>query len=201
MLEKIFASKARLKLLQIFLCHSTEKYYQRQLEKLLGMNIRSLQLELNNLFEAGFLRKEKDGNRLYYRVNEKFPLLEELRVLVLKGTFLLDKLKILLASDKSVQVSFIYGSAAKGDLLEHSDIDLFIIGRVMPCKLHAAIKEAEKKFARTINYVVYDSKEFLKKAEEKAGFVAEVLNSSKIYIKGSEDELRKILERKEVGRV
>lgn len=201
MLEKIFASKTRLKLLQIFLSHSTNKYYQRQLEKLLDMNIRSLQVELDNLFEADFLKKERDGNRVYYFVNGKFPLLKELRILVLKGTFLSDELKFLLADNKRVQLSFIYGSAAKGDLMEGSDLDLFIVGGEMPHKLHTTIKEAEKNFARTINYVIYDAKELRKRAKEGAGFITEVLNSNKIYIKGSEDELRKILKREKAGGV
>lgn len=160
---------------------------------MLGLNIRSLQIELNNLLDADFLKKEKDGNRTYYIVNEKFPLLNELRTLVLKGAFLLNKLQGLLVNNKDVQLSFIYGSAAKGDLLEKSDIDLLIVGKVDPYKLHKVIGDLEKDFSRVINYVVYEIAEFKRKTREGAGFITDVLNSDKIYIKGSEDELRKII--------
>lgn len=193
MLEKLFTSKTRLKLLQLFLSHRLERYYQRQLEKLLGVGIRSLQIELNNLLKIGFLKKEKDGNRIYYIVNEKFQLLEELNKLVLKGSFFIDKLKNLL-SKPEVELAFIYGSAAHGDMLEESDIDLFIVGNVDSYKLHSAIKEIEKDFSRVINYVIYNKKEVCKKVQGKSGFIINVIDSNKFFIKGSEDEFRKIIE-------
>lgn len=192
MLEKLFTSKTRLKLLQLFLNHRAERYYQRQLEKLLGVNIRSLQIELGNLLKIGFLRKEKDGNRVYYIVNEKFQLLEELNKLVLKGSFFVDKLKILL-SKPEVELAFIYGSAARGDIIEESDIDLFIVGNADSYKLHSVIKEIEKDFSRVINYVIYNKKEIHKKVQGKSGFITNVMNSNKVFIKGTEDEFRKII--------
>ncbi len=193
MLEKIFTSKARLKLLQIFLSHKENKYYQRQLERLLNINIRPLQLEIKNLLEIGFLEKEKDGNRVYYFINRKFPLLEELGKLILKGTFLRENLSLLL-SNKNVLLAFIYGSGAQNDLLEKSDIDLFIIGEVEAYQLHEIIKILEKDFARTINYIVYDKKDFRDKIKEKAGFVMDVLKCNKIYLKGTDNEFRKFIE-------
>lgn len=194
MLEKIFTSKARVRLMQLFLSHRNQKYYQRQLEKILGMNIRSLQVEISNLLGIGFLQKEKDGNRIYYCVNESFPLLEELYRLILKGSFLIKELKVLL-HNKKTDVAFIYGSASKGELLERSDIDLFIVGEVDSYSIHRAIKELEKNFSRVINYVVYTKKEICKKVKSKAGFIVEVLNSSKIYLKGDEDEFGRIIKR------
>ena len=193
MLEKIFTSKARLKLLQIFLSHKENKYYQLQLERLLNINIRPLQLEIKNLLEIGFLEKEKDGNRVYYFINRKFPLLEELGKLILKGTFLRENLSLLL-SNKNVLLAFIYGSGAQNDLLEKSDIDLFIIGEVEAYQLHEIIKILEKDFARTINYIVYDKKDFRDKIKEKAGFVMDVLKCNKIYLKGTDNEFRKFIE-------
>lgn len=194
MLEKIFKSKTRVRLMQLFLSHRNLKYYQRQLEKILDMNIRSLQVELNNLLNIGLLQKEKDGNRIYYCVNEKFPLLEELYRLILKGSFLIKELKLLL-ENKKIDVAFIYGSASKGDLLERSDIDLFIVGEVDSYSIHNAIKGLEKNFSRAINYVVYTKKEIYKKAKAKDGFIIEVLDSDKIYLKGDEDEFREIIKR------
>lgn len=194
MLEKIFTSKARVRLLQLFLSHRSQKYYQRQLEKILDMNIRSLQVEISNLLGIGFLQKEKDGNRIYYSVNEKFPLLEELYRLIFKGSFLIEELKVLL-ENKKIDIAFIYGSAGKGDLLEGSDIDLFIVGEIDSYKIHRAIEGIEKNFSRVINYVVYTKKEIYKKVKAKDGFITEVLGDKKIYLKGDEDGFRKIIKR------
>lgn len=192
MLEKIFTSKVRLKLLQIFLSHKENKYYQRQLEKILGISIRPLQVEIKNLLEIGFLKKEKDGNRIYYFINDRFPLLEELDKLILKGTFLIDKLSLLL-SDKDISLAFIFGSAAQGNLMKNSDIDLFIIGNTDTYRLHKALKNIENDFSRIVNYIIYGKKEILKKIKEKSGFITEVINSKKIYLKGSDEEFRKFI--------
>lgn len=192
MLEKLFTSRVRLRLLQLFLNHQEEHYYQRQLERLLDIGVRSLQLELDNLINIGFLKKENDGNRVYFSVNDVFPLLHELQALILKGSFLVDELKKLLSNNK-VRLAFIYGSAAKDDLLMGSDIDLFIVGDIDSPKIHRAIKKLESSFSRTINYVIYDTDDLIKKAKEKAGFVTDVLKGDKIFIKGTEDEFRKII--------
>lgn len=192
MLEKLFTSTVRLKLLQLFLNHQEERYYQRQLERLLDIGVRSLQLELGNLINIGFLKKENDGNRVYFSVNDAFPLLHELQALILKGSFLVDELKKLLSDDK-VRLAFIYGSAARGDLLLESDIDLFIVGDIDSPKIHRAIKKLENSFSRTINYLIYNTDDLIKKAKEKAGFVTDVLKGNKIFIKGTEDEFRKII--------
>lgn len=192
MLEKLFTSTTRLKLLQLLLNHQEERYYQRQLERLLNVKVRSLQLELSNLLDIGLLKKETDGNRVYFSVNGTFPLLRELQALILKGSFLVDALRDLLSKDK-VRLAFIYGSAARGDLLVESDIDLFIVGNIDSSKIHKAIKNLEDSFSRTINYVIYNTDDLSKKAKEKAGFITDVLKGDKIFIKGTENEFRKII--------
>lgn len=197
MIEHLFTSKARLKLLQFYLNHLNERYYLRQLESILRVNIRALQIELNNLLNIGFLSKEKDGNRTYYSVNKKFPLLDELRRLILKGSFFLKKLKTSLFGE-NIQASFIYGSGAEGDLSEGSDIDLFIIGKADPYKLHKTIKDLEGSFSRVINYIVYSPQEVQKRVKDKDGFILNVLNSQKIFIKGTPDDLEKIIKRKKL---
>ena len=192
MLEKIITSRMRIKLLQLFLSHKTNKYYQRQLEKILKVNIRPLQVELDNLLNIKLLKKLKDGNRVYYYLDNDFPLLTELQNFIMKGTFLAGKLKNIL-SKKDVSFAFIYGSAAETDLLEASDIDLFIVGKTDPYELHQAIKNIEGKFSRVINYVVYDQKELLDKFVKRDGFITDVLSGAKIFVKGGENDLRGVI--------
>jgi len=194
MLEKLFTSSVRLKLLEIFLSHQDAKYYQRQLERLLNVSVRSLQLELNNLIELGLLKRENDGNRAYYSIDKNFPLIQELEALILKGVFFIDEFTNVI-SDKNISLAFIYGSAAKSDLSTESDIDLFIVGNIDALKIHKTIKTIEDKFSRVINYVIYSTTELRKKAKNKSGFVTNVLHSDKIFIKGTEDELKKIIKR------
>jgi DNA-binding Lrp family transcriptional regulator len=56
MLAKLFGSNARVKILKLFLLHSEEKYYIRQISRNLGLQINSVRRELENLEKFGLLK-------------------------------------------------------------------------------------------------------------------------------------------------
>ena len=56
MLEKIFGSVARVKLLKVFLLNSDKKFYIRQLSRDLNLQVNSVRRELLNLEEFGLLQ-------------------------------------------------------------------------------------------------------------------------------------------------
>jgi hypothetical protein len=63
MLEKLFGSKTRVKILKLFLIHPLEKYYIRQLSRDLKLQLNSVRRELENLENFGILTSdEKDVN-------------------------------------------------------------------------------------------------------------------------------------------
>jgi hypothetical protein len=55
MLEKLFGSKTRVKILKLFLLHPQEKYYIRQLSRDLKLQLNSVRRELENLENFGIL--------------------------------------------------------------------------------------------------------------------------------------------------
>ena len=55
MLSKLFGSTARVKILKLFLLHSNEKYYIRQLARDLSLQLNSVRRELDNLETFGIL--------------------------------------------------------------------------------------------------------------------------------------------------
>lgn len=55
MLSKLFGSKARVKILKLFLLHPDRKYYIRQLSRDLRLQVNSVRRELENLEELGLL--------------------------------------------------------------------------------------------------------------------------------------------------
>jgi len=58
MLEKLFGSKARVKILKLFLIHPQEKYYIRQLSRDLKLQLNSVRRELENLENFGILTSD-----------------------------------------------------------------------------------------------------------------------------------------------
>ncbi|MEI6379156.1 MAG: hypothetical protein WCO55_05865 [Candidatus Falkowbacteria bacterium] len=58
MLDKLFGSNARVKLLKLFLLHPDQRYYIREIARELDLQLNSVFRELNNLEEMGLLLSE-----------------------------------------------------------------------------------------------------------------------------------------------
>ncbi len=83
MIEKLVTSKTRIKILNLFLSHIDDRYYLRELERLLGESLSPLRRQLIKLTSMGILITEEEANLKYYKLNKKFEGLEELRRMVL----------------------------------------------------------------------------------------------------------------------
>jgi len=83
MIEKIITSKTRRKLLNLFLAHIDDRYYLRELERMLNESLSPLRRQLLRLVSMGILVTEEEANLKYYRLNKNFEGIEELRKLVL----------------------------------------------------------------------------------------------------------------------
>lgn len=85
-LEALFSSAARVQILNLFLQHRDERFYQREIERETELAIRAVQREVERLEEVGLLLREPEGNRVYYHLNPDFPLLAELAALFQKAS-------------------------------------------------------------------------------------------------------------------
>jgi len=83
MIEKLVTSKTRIKILKLFLSHIDDRYYLRELERLLDESLSPLRRQLVKLAGMGILITEEEANLKYYRLNKNFEGLEELKELIL----------------------------------------------------------------------------------------------------------------------
>lgn len=195
MLKVLFSSSARVKVLNLFLMNPGGEYYQRQVKELTRLPMMAVQRELKKLTGISLLRKRTDGNRVYYYVNRKFSILPELKNIIIKTVGLGDALKSRVVQARDVEVAFIYGSYAKNTEDAESDIDLFVIGGIISRRLSSILSELKTNTNREINYALYSQKEFTEKAG-KNHFVKSVLKEPKIFIKGGEDDIKRLAERR-----
>lgn len=183
-LDNIFGSRVRAKILGWFFSHIDEKFFVRQLAPILGEDPTNISREMARLESLGILMSARQGNQKQFQVNKECSFLEELRGLVLKTTGIAGQLKTELAKIKGVKFAFVYGSYAKGQETADSDVDLFIVGSVNLDVLDTVLGEIEKKLGRAINYVLYDFKEFKEKVSSGDGFVTDVLENDKVMLMG-----------------
>lgn len=195
LLEELFSSKVRSKLLNLFFMNPKNEYYLRQIESLINMSIRPIQLELERLVRLNILISYKDGNRRYFKLNNNHYLYQELKNIVLKTTGIAELIRELLTNfDNSLQFAFIYGSYAKGTESVTSDIDVCIIGSVSTKNIYENIGKQKELTSREININVYSASEFKIKYSEKHHFISELVNTEKIFIIGQEDGFKLFIE-------
>jgi len=96
MVDTLFSSRVRVKLLEVFLTNPTGKYHSRELARLIGERQNAVWRELQKLEEAGLLHSETRGNRKEYVCARESPLYPELRRLILKAKG--DKIEVLKAT-------------------------------------------------------------------------------------------------------
>jgi len=188
-INRLFSSKIRTKLLDAFLSLPKARFYIRELERKINEEAKNISRELKNLESLGLLTSESQGNQKYYSVNEDFFLYSELKGIILKTTGVLGLLKEVLAKLKGIEVAFIYGSYATGKETESSDVDLLIVGKPDLTELNVEISGLEDKLNREINYMCFDREEYEERKKRKDAFISEILAEEKMLLQGSENEI------------
>src|SRR6266576_4362843 len=79
MIEQLFGSKTRVKLLQLFYSNPDRAYYVREITRKIDEQINSVRRELSNLLSIGIISSDNSNNRLYYEVNQKYEYYQPLR--------------------------------------------------------------------------------------------------------------------------
>jgi len=191
MLEQLFGSNTRSRLLNLFLRNIDRPFYVRELTRKIKAQINSVRRELQNLEEIGLLKtdiesdnsatgKKKFAAKKYYQVNKDFVLFRELQALILKSQLLLQKdLK-----GKINQLGKVHYLALTGSFLGREDlpVDMFIIGKVNAAKLKKLIRRFEKSLGDEINYTAMPLQEFNYRRQITDRFLFSIIESPKIVL-------------------
>ncbi|MDW3229786.1 MAG: nucleotidyltransferase domain-containing protein, partial [Acidobacteriota bacterium] len=191
-LNELFSSKTRVEVLKLFLFNPDNSFYQRQISHLTNQPIRGVQREVEKLCKIGLLEKSIQGNRIYYKVNRNNPIFEDLKNIFFKCEGIAEALKENLQGRK-IDFCFIYGSYARGEESLLSDIDLMLIGDVSSKEISSILSNVRTQLSREINYAIFSSIEFINKARQKDHFICSILQDKKIFIIGTEDELKRFI--------
>ena len=193
MIERLFGSKLRARLLGWLMTHPDERYFVRQLTVILHEDSTNVSRELARLGRMGLLTCRQEGRQKYYQANRRCPVFQEMRGLVVKTIGLGDVLRAALEPIAGrIRVAFLFGSFAQRQETADSDIDILAIGDVGSVEMVKALRLAREKLSREINVTIYPPREFKTKAEAGHHFIAQVLKGDKIYLVGNEDALKRL---------
>jgi predicted nucleotidyltransferase/predicted transcriptional regulator with HTH domain len=188
LLSKLF-STTRAELLSLFFNNTESKFYLREIARHIGKDAAGIKRELDSMVKLGLVAREKRGVQKYYYADKNSPIFTELKGLIFKTTGVQGAIKATLSRLKGVQAAFLYGSYARGQEKEDSNINLMVIGQVNITELNDMVMALEEKLQREVDYLVFDEQEFRKRKEAKDPFLRDVLKGKKIFLTGKEDDL------------
>jgi len=190
MMELLFSSTARVRMLALLLLNPETSFYQREISALTGLPIRAVQREVKRLQTLGLLTSFSRGNQVHYQVDRDFFLFPELKGIFLKTVGLTALLGEALRGGENIALAFIYGSYAADQESTASDIDVLVVGTISSQALHTALREAEKLTHRQINCTLFSPEEFRMRVQTGNGFLRNVLTGPRIFLIGDENGLR-----------
>jgi len=192
MLEKLFTSKTRIRILELLIFNPDREFHLREISRKIKITPIYVRRELQNLKELNLVLESKKGNLSLFRINRNSSIFTELKNIFMKTEYFGELIKKSLKKLK-IDFAFIFGSFAKGIESKDSDIDLFVVGDVKEDELLNIIQKIENKTGREINYLLWKKSLFMKRAK-KHHLLNEIAENPVIMLVGDEDELRKIIE-------
>src|SRR5579885_230886 len=159
MIEQLFGSKSRVKLLQLFYSNPNRSFYVREITRKIDEQINSVRRELANLLSIGIISSDTTNNRLYYEVNQAYDYYEPLSQIFGQAA----PKKVVAASVEAsapaepikglgnVELAIYTGQFTRDDT---AGIDVLIVGDVNPTKLNKFMEDLEAKEGKEIRFTV-----------------------------------------------
>ncbi len=200
MIDALFGSKTRVKLLHLFLSNPGKSFYVREITRLIDEQINSVRRELANMLEVGVITSDSADNKLYYEVNQRYEHYVALKAIFTGSS---DQALAPIEDDSSWHSLFedvpslnlvvAAGVLVKGSL---SGVDLLLVGSPPAAKLKKVMKKIESLEGRELNYSVLSYDEFYYRLSIRDKFITGIL-SGKHSVLVDTDNILKATEKEE----
>ena len=197
MIDALFGSKTRIKLLHLFLNNPGKSFYVREITRLIDEQINSVRRELSNMLNVGIIKSDTADNKLYYEVDQRNEYYVPLRAIFgddkeAKAVVQAPKQSTLdwqarLDEIGSIKLAVMAGVFVSGS---SSGVDLLLVGNPAPVKVKNFIKSLEKKEGRELNYSVLAYDEFYYRMSIRDKFITELLVSKHVVLRDEEQILK-----------
>jgi predicted nucleotidyltransferase len=132
MLEKMLSSKSKVKIVRALIENPKREFCLEDMVKATGLSFGTAHPALKDLVSVRTVVVRKVGRSTLYKINEKNPMFPELKKLFMREkTMMEDMANEFIAGIRKTEIKAIvlFGSAARGEVTEKSDIDLLFILR------------------------------------------------------------------------
>lgn len=205
MIDQLFGSKTRVKLLKLFYENPNRSFYVREITRKIDEQINSVRRELANLLSIGIISNDTTNNKVFYEVNQKFEHYDALesvfgsggkkkrtrKVVAKKGAdesatdevvteeVVVEEATVL---DEAMQaLGHVEAACLLGQFTrdEQSGVDVLIVGDVNENAVNKYVSDLEQKEGKDLRYAVMSVENFKYRRQINDKFVLNVLASKK----------------------
>lgn len=170
MIEQLFGSKTRVKLLRLFYSNPNRSFFVREITRKIDEQINSVRRELSNLLSIGIITSDNTNNKLYYEINQKYEYYKPLqqifggglkksakKVADTAGTAANQAAEPDLRSIGQIDLAVFTGQFTRDDT---AGVDFLIVGEVNPNALQKYVDELEVQENKTLRYAAMSLADF-----------------------------------------
>ncbi len=199
MIEQLFGSKTRVKLLQLFYGNPNRAFYVREITRKINEQINSVRRELSNLLSIGIITSETNNNKLYYEVNQQFAHYQALSAMFGGKAATVPVSSSLKPKQQSgeeseivkdikalgrIDLAILLGQFTRDDF---SSIDLLVVGDINQTKVNHFISDLEDKENKEIRYAIMSPSEYKYRLQINDRFINSVLSAKKQVLINEQD--------------
>ncbi len=208
MIEQLFGSKTRVKLLKLFYENPNRSFYVREITRKIDEQINSVRRELANLLSIGIIKSDNTNNKLYYEVDQTFEQYDAMSVMfggkaakakskkavaakakdteqepevieIVETITVQDPFAQELLKAGNISLAVYTGQFTRDDI---SGVDIVIVGDINASQLEHLVSDLEKTEKKELRYSVFSPNEFLYRKQVNDRFYANFMTAKKVVL-------------------
>jgi len=191
MIDALFGSKTRVKLLHLFLNNPNRAFYVREITRKIDEQINSVRRELANMLSVGIIKSDSSNNRLYYEINQDYQHYEPLRAIFADSHLQSEVATSGEVNDWTkrlkplgdVRVALLGGSLVRGSA---SELDVLLAGDINKTQAKRFLKSLEDEEGRSLNYTIMSYEDFYYRLSIKDRFITAITNGKFTVLQDTE---------------
>ena len=197
MIDALFGSKTRVKLLHLFLNNPGKAFYVREITRLIDEQINSVRRELANMLEVGVITSDSADNKLYYEINQQYEFYTPFRAIFANQKVSptasssakksAPSWQAAIKSLDAVRVAVIAGRLVPGSA---SPIDVLLVGDISNAKAKSLVTSIEKAEGREVSYSVLSYDEFYYRLSVRDKFITSILSNKAVVLVDADNILK-----------
>ncbi len=191
LLEHIIPSKVRRKILELFFHHPDNTYFLREVVRQVNEEVNAVKRELDILFSAKVLSRERRTNKVFYSLNRGFLLYDEFLRIFTKTSLLSHQISQNMSRLGKVKYISISTKYSKKTAIKDDEIYVLFVGIIVVPEVEMIMNEARKEFGWDINYTVMSEEELKFRKKNNDPFIWKFLKQPKVMLVGLEEDLLK----------